>query len=573
MDRIETYKLICSGGLNSNENHLDLAENMDGAATRLTNYEPSLFGGYRRIEGFDYYDTTETYLSGGYGQEVQAKDSNDADLAEGPILGLVMYRNENLGNPYPIAARKDVGSTTYSFWKYTPLVGWTKINTGLTHNTVSGTKTISRIRHVQFNFGTRTASPQVSGSFIAFVDGINNAVIFDGANWRYLNPSNTYAISGDPAAITAGGDQCYAAPEVIDVFENHIFMGGDQSYKAGFAHSAPNNPFNWNNADGAQQYSAGFEIVQIKPFRDNLFVFGQNSIKKYSADTQSNPPAPFKSEPVTANVGCIARDSVQELGGDLIFLAPDGLRPCAGTSRIGDVELESISRPIQGKLIDIIKSEDLSTLSSCVVRSKSQVRYFFGGSSGEGKGILGGIVFKGGSIEWEYAELLGFKAAVVTSEFIGATEYVLHGGYDGRVYRQENGNSLAGQNIIALYSTPYLDMGDTEIRKTIHKMNTFIRAEGPFTLSLVLQYDWSDPDTPKPADYTQTSTGAPVVYGGRNITYGGDNVTYDGTSKPVMVNDIQGSGFSVQATFVTDGIFDPYTIQGLVLEYSKAGRR
>jgi len=40
-----------------------------------------------------------------------------------------------------------------------------------------------------------------------------------------------------------------------------------------------------------------------------------------------------------------------------------------------------------------------------------------------------------------------------------------------------------------------------------------------------------------------------------------------------MVNDIQGSGFSVQATFVTDGIFDPYTIQGLVLEYSKAGRR
>jgi len=46
-DQIESYKLICSGGLNSNENHLDLSENFPGEATRLVNYEPSLFGGYR----------------------------------------------------------------------------------------------------------------------------------------------------------------------------------------------------------------------------------------------------------------------------------------------------------------------------------------------------------------------------------------------------------------------------------------------------------------------------------------------------------------------------------------------
>ena len=570
MDRIESYKLICSGGLNSNENHLDLAENSDGAATRLINYEPSLFGGYRRIEGFDHYDTTETYLSGGYGQEVQGKDGDDNDLAEGKILGLVMYRNENLGNPYPIAARKDVGATTYSFWKHTPLVGWSKISTGFTLNTVSGSKTIKKIRHVQFNFGTRAANggdPTVPGSFIIFVDGINPATIFDGTNWRQIQSTGSGTLS------SVGGAQCYDAPEIVDVFENHVFMGADQAYKAGLAHSAPNNPFDWTTASGAHQYSIGYEVVQIKPFRDNLFIFGQNAIKKFSEDTASSPPAPFKSEPVTANVGCVARDSVQELGGDLIFLAPDGLRPCAGTSRIGDVELESISRPIQGRLIDIIKNEDLDNLNSCVVRSKSQYRMFVGGSNDEGGGVLGGIVFKGGSIEWEYSELLGFKVATATSELIGTTEYILHGGYDGKIYRQENGNSLAGSDIIALYSTPYLDMGDTEVRKTIHKLNTFIRAEGPFTMSLLLQYDWSDPDSPTPADYSQSSTGAPVVYGGRNIVYNGANVKYGGSSKPVIVTDIQGSGFSVQATFVTEGQFSPYSIQGMVFEYAKSGRR
>ena len=56
-DRIQSYKVICSGGLNSNENHLDLAENYPGTATRLVNYEVSDYGGYRRIEGFDEYDT------------------------------------------------------------------------------------------------------------------------------------------------------------------------------------------------------------------------------------------------------------------------------------------------------------------------------------------------------------------------------------------------------------------------------------------------------------------------------------------------------------------------------------
>ena len=40
-DTIESYKLLCSGGLNSNENHLDLSSNKSGAATRLVNFEPS----------------------------------------------------------------------------------------------------------------------------------------------------------------------------------------------------------------------------------------------------------------------------------------------------------------------------------------------------------------------------------------------------------------------------------------------------------------------------------------------------------------------------------------------------
>ena len=546
MDRIESYKLVCSGGLYSNENHLDLAENAAGSATRLINYEPSLFGGYRRIEGYDYYDTDY--------QEV-----GSSSTSEGKILGLAMYRNEVLGTPYLIAARKDLNANTYSFWKHTPSSGWSQISTGFTLNTTSGSKTISKVRHCQFNFG--------SGSIIIFVDGINYATIFDGTNWRQIKSTNSGGTS------SAGGSQVYDAPEIVDVFENHVFLGGDQAYKSGIAHSAPNDPYTWTAAAGSSQIALGFNVVQFKPFRDSLFVFGQNAIKKLAANPDTSAAASFLITPVTANVGCIARDSVQELGGDLVFLAPDGIRPVAGTSRIGDVELQSISKNIQGRLLDIIKNENLDTLNSVVVRSKSQVRFFVGGANDEGIGILGGLTFKGGSINGEFGETLGIKPSCTTSEFIGATEYVLHGGHDGKVYRQEQGNSFAGSDIVAIYSTPYLDFGDTEIRKVIHKINTFIRAEGPFTMSLNIQYDWSDPDTSTPSDYTQNSTGAPVVYGGREIKYGGTNVKYGGSSKHVIVNDIQGSGYAARATFVTIGQFNSYSIQGLVFEFAQSGRR
>jgi len=545
-DRLESFKVICRGGLNSNENSLDLAENDPGAATRLVNYEPSLFGGYRRIEGFGPYDTDYPEVDDGNG------------VAEGKVLCVAFFRNEDLGNPYVIAARKDVGTDTYSFWRHVPLVGWQKMTTGASQATTDGSRTVDKIRHVQFDFG--------DGNKIAFVDGVNPAKIFDGTDWYELDSAGA-GTSADP-----GGPQIVDAPELIDVFENHLFIGGDRTSKSVVCHSAPNDPFNFTSGAGAGQLPGGFNVVQFKPFRDNLFVFGPNAIKKIAPEIQAG----FVVDQVTANVGCIARDSVQEIGGDLVFLAPDGLRPVAGTSRIGDVELETISKPIQGRLLEIISENDLNTLNGVVVRSKSQVRYFIGDDSNDtidSIGLIGGLTNRGGSIEWEYGDLLGIRASCTSSEYIGREEYVLHGDYNGKVYRQEQGVSFDGSDIVSIYSTPFLDFGDTEVRKVLHKINTFIRAEGPFTLNLSLSYDWGDPDVVRPNAYQQASTGAPVVFGGRSVTYGGDNVQYGGSSVPVMLSDLQGSGRSARVTFVTQGQTEPHSIQGLVFEFSLAGRR
>jgi len=563
-DQISSFKVICSGGLNSNENHLDLSDNSPGAASRLLNYEPSLFGGYRRIEGFAEFDSDFGIVT------VAGSVTGD-----GKVLGIAIFKDDVTGGTTIIAARKDAGAATYSFYFYTANVGWRKytLNHSASRVMTANGATVDRLRHVQFNFGT--------GNKIVFVDGVNEAIIFDGAHWCEIKSGNsggyTAGDSHNNGNGTAGGAKALNAPALVDVFENHLFLGGHEANRAAIAHSAPNDPYTFTAAAGAGQIAAGFDVVQIKPFRDNLFVFGSKNIKKITVNASNA----FALENVTTNIGCVARDSVLEVGGDLMFLSPDGFRPVAGTSRVGDVELETLSKPIQSTLVDLIKNEDMNALTGVVVRSKSQVRYFVTTTVGsavqgasESTGIIGGLTTSsGGGIGWEFGQLLGIRASCCTSDYVGSEELILHGDHDGKVFKQDSGTSFNGANIVSVYSTPYLDFGETEQRKELRKINTFVRAEGPFELNLAVDFDWGDYNTSVPSTYTQASSGAPTTYAGRGVTYNGTNIVYGGASKPVMTSDIQGSGFSVRATFVTDGQTEPFSIQGLVFEFSAAGRR
>ena len=559
-DQITSYKLISSGGLNSNENHLDLSDNAPGSATRLVNYEPSLFGGYRRIEGYGEYDSD-------YGEVTVAGQST----GQGKVLGLAIFKDDVTNSTKIIAARQDAGGSNYSFYYYTAYIGWRKytLDHSVTRPMTLNGRTVSKLRHVTFNFG--------AGNKIVFVDGVNPAIVFDGSNWEELKSTNSGGFSAG-GSNTGGGPQCINAPSLVDVFQNTLFLAGDTAFGATLAHSAPTTTtdtdgfYDFTSGSGAGQIAVGFDTIQIKPFRDDLFVFGTNGIKKITLDAANT----FVTDQVTANVGCVARDSVLEIGGDLMFLSPDGFRPVAGTSRIGDVELETVSKPIQATLVDIIANEDMETLNGVVIRSKSQIRYFIGDDSiaaSDSIGIIGGLTNSTGAISWEFGELLGIRASCTTSGYVGTTENILHGDYDGKVYKQEFGTSFNGGDIISIYATPYLDFGETEQRKTMRKINTFIRAEGPLEMLLSMTYDWGDGATSTPATYSQSSTGAPTRYGGRNITYNATNVLYGGSSKPIMTSDIQGSGFSAQATFVTIGQTEPFSIQGMVFEFTTAGRR
>jgi hypothetical protein len=127
--------------------------------------------------------------------------------------------------------------------------------------------------------------------------------------------------------------------------------------------------------------------------------------------------------------------------------------------------------------------------------------------------------------------------------------------------------------MVSVYSTPYLDLGDTEIRKVSEKVNLFLAGEGNIGLTLQVQYDWGRVDVPAPSSYPINVTAIVPTYGDSDFTYGDPDVVYGGILTPYTITNIEGSYFSIRLTFTASGTELPHSIYGIILEYIPEGRR
>jgi hypothetical protein len=403
---------------------------------------------------------------------------------------------------------------------------------------------VKKVRMIRYNW---------IASKLFLTDGINPAATYDGTTYTQV----THANAPD-------------SPRFAAAFKNHMFLAGDPSEPFNLYFSAPLNETDFSPANGAGVINVGFEIVQIKSFRDDLYIFGKNAIKSL----RGTNIADFIVSEVTTNLGCVASDSVVELGGNLLFLGPDGFRPVSGTNKIGDVELETISKQIQFTINAILQeliAEDLDPdlLTSVVIRKKSQFRLFIPTSGTFG--LLGGLRQRDGGFSFEFSQLFDFPATCASSGYVGVDEIVIHGDANGKVHKQETGSSFDGQPILSIYQTPYYYFEDPTIRKNFYNLTTFLRSEGVATILLGVAYDFEDSQSVfNPANYSMTTSGAAAYY--NEAVYDAAAV-FDGNPSPVEKINIEGSGFSVAFKYVTNDTNASHTVQGLVMNYSMNDRR
>jgi hypothetical protein len=281
-------------------------------------------------------------------------------------------------------------------------------------------------------------------------------------------------------------------------------------------------------------------------------------------------------ESVSDNIGCISAWSVQEIAGDLMWLAPDGLRTISGTAKIDDIELATVSKPVQPRLNSITSFDDVSTM---VIRNKSQYRMFYptdavGVSSASG--LLASLRRQGNdntefTAGWEFSDIVGIKPSYTNSGWISDIETFLHGDWsDGKIYKQESGNTFAGSTINAIFQTPHFDFGDVGIRKTAARLITTVEHDGSSAITLFVVYDYASNNTPQPDSYT---IGAPTgisVYG--TAVYGTDEYSTDLEGWDRL--SLEGSGFVIGFRFenrVNDA--ESFSIQSYQLEVDPGGRR
>jgi hypothetical protein len=511
-DNLASFKVFCQGGLNTSRDVLSQGENSPGSAIAMINYEPAITGGYRKISGY----------------------SNDYGTVPGTgdVLGVCVANGVHDGI---LAARAPSSGSNYLHYWDTATEAWVAITTSGSP-TMSG---VTKVRFTKYNWGYDE---------VMLTDGVNPAAVYDGTSYTQITDANAPT-----------------APKISHIYKHHMFLAADASAPTNVYFSAPYDEYNYAPADGAGVINVGFPVVAMRSFRDALYVFGTNNIRKIVG----NNIADFVVEEVTDDLGCLATDSVIEIGGDLLFLSQDGLRPVSGTDKIGDVNLETVSKDIQSIFTDVVFDIDLEGLNAVVIRQKTQFRYFF--KAADSQGIIGGFrPAQGGGLQFEYGQLLGIEATCADSGYIGQYEYVIHGDSSGKVHRQEQGNSFDGDNIFSVYQTPYLHMQDPEQRKVFYSVNTYLRSEGDNEIIMSAVYDYEDFNTLSPTNYTLTTQGAAAYY---NEALYDSTAIFNGNPSPVQRVNISGSGKSASFKYVTNDTNASHSIQGLVVTFGVGDRR
>ena len=474
-----------------------------GEALELVNFEPDIEGGYRRINGFAKYNTNVVPQTSASTEEVLLSCIFNSTI--------IAARGEKI-----FSAAAGSGS-------------WTERDTG---RTSAGVYTFER-----FNF-----------------DGNNKLIVADGANAPTV--FNTSFAATDVSESSVSGSKFLAA------FKNHMFYAGKSSTPQTVVFSQPNDEDAFNTGSGAGSIKVDDTITGLKVFRDNLFIFCQDRIFKLSGSTSSD----FAITPVTRNIGCVNGQTIQEFAGDLIFLAPDGLRTVAGTARIGDVELGTISTPVQSLFNDNIANA--SGFRSIVIPNKTQYRVFFT-KSGVAQTVTEGVLTSLRGQRFEFANLKGIRPTS-TDTVTSATEtIIIHGGEGGYVYRQESGNDFDGTAINGKYRSPDLTFNDAGIRKHMQRVLVSYKPESSIDADLFLRYDFEDPDAPRPAAYSLDAADIVAIYG--TGTYG--TATYGGQAEPLLRQSVEGSGFTVALRVEDGGVTAPYSLKGFQLEYQLGARR
>ena len=566
----------CEGGLVLNRSTFLM---QPGEALELENFEPDIEGGYRRINGFRKYvnqqvpqtsDSGEKILMvANFADKVLAARGEKIFSSASTELAVKIVSTTGMTGSGTITVDSTTGFSSSGtlqindeLFTYTGVTSTTF--TGVTRATTSTTAANHALDDVVSESWTERDTGRTSAGKYSFerynFDGNEKIIVVDGTNAPTIFNSSLSATDVSESSV--------AGSTIVVAFKSHMFYAGKSSTPQTLVFSEPFDEDGFQSADGAGTIKVDDNIVGLKVFRDSLFIFCENRIFKMTGSTVSD----FAIQPVTRDIGCVNRDTIQEFAGDLLFLGPDGLRTVAATARIGDTALGAITQNVQSIFDANIK--DSTVFDSVVIPDKTQYRIFFS-KAGQGENLTRGIVCVRRADKFEFSEIRGIKPAATDALVVDGDVRVIHGDFSGFVHRQEAGNTFDGTAILARYRSPDLSFGDTGVRKHMQRVILNFKPESAIDADLFVRYDNEASDSARPAAYPLDSSQVAAQFGSATFstTSSAAQFVFGGPSQPLVRQSVEGSGFSVALRVKDGGETAPYSLKGFQLEYLVGARR
>ena len=299
------------------------------------------------------------------------------------------------------------------------------------------------------------------------------------------------------------------------------------------------------------------EVVALASHNAFLVVFCRNNIVVYS-----NPTDPTSTSMVVADVitgvGCIARDSVQQTGTDLIFLSKGGLRSFNRVVQDKSMPMRDLSINIHEDLVAYTSGEVLNNIRSVyferdafyllLMPTLKQIIYF----------DLKAPLPNGGARPTIWTDLEPKSLLSISSRDL---YFGMKGGIGKYTGYNDNGASYRLE-----YFTQNTDVGSPFLLKFLKKAKVVIIASG--TQDIIVKYGFDYKISYTPRTYTKDFVGGSSEY---NLAEYNIGEYTSGTAISEIDLNLGGSGkilqFGVEATI--DGT--PVSLQQLAV-YLKLGK-
>ena len=265
-----------------------------------------------------------------------AQDATFAAIAENVVI-------DKFGR---IGARKGLKKLTSSA---TPLGSSDGIETIFEYVKRDGTKIVFSAGNNKIFIGTTTLTEvtlpggySITANNWKIVSFNNDVYFFQKSHAALVSVAGSTTL----IEVTDGGHDAPAGNEVLAAF-GRLFVAdvASNSYTLFFSDLLDGDDFHGGSSgslDVTTVWPTGYdEIVALREFNDFLVIFGKRSILLYSG--ASSPSTMTLADTITG-IGCIARDSLQAIGTDLIFLSDSGVRSLGRviqekSSPIGDISV------------------------------------------------------------------------------------------------------------------------------------------------------------------------------------------------------------------------------------------